>query len=99
VAEGNKIVLETLLKDEGVDAIAAVLLASPKIPPEAYAYLPELSARYPGKPIYTTFTGDRNAYEQVRSYLEQRSIPVFLPLEETLETLHITCRCREAMRR
>ena len=99
VAEGNTIVLETLLKDEGVDAVAAVLLASPKIPPEAYSYLPELSARYPEKPIYTTFTGDRNVYEQVRSYLEQRSIPVFLPLEETLETLHITWRCREAMKR
>jgi len=99
VAEGNKTVLETLLKDEGVDAVVAVLLASPKIPPEAYAYLPELSARYPGKPIYTTFTGDRNVYEQVRSYLEARSIPVFLPLEETLETLHIACRCREAMER
>ena len=99
VAEGNNIVLETLLKDEGVDAVVAVLLASPKIPPEAYAYLPELSARYPGKPIYTTFTGDRNVYEQVRSYLEARSIPVFLPLEETLETLHIACRCREAMER
>jgi acyl-CoA synthetase (NDP forming) len=97
VAEGNKIVVETVLKDEGVDAVAAVLLASPKIPPEAYAYLPELSARYPGKPIYATFTGDRNQYEQVRSYLEERSIPVFLPLEETLETLHIACRCREAL--
>ncbi len=97
VAEGNKIVLETLLQDEGVDAVVAVLLASPRIPPEAYAYLPELSARYSRKPIYTTFTGDRNVYERVRSFLEERSIPVFLPLEETLETLHITCRCREAM--
>jgi acetyltransferase len=99
VVEGNKIVLETLLRDQGVDAIIAVLLASPKIPPEAYSYLPELSALHPEKPIYATFTGDRNVYEQVRSYLEQRSIPVFLPLEETLETLHITCRCREALQR
>jgi hypothetical protein len=82
-----------------VDAIAAILLASPRISPESYSYLPELSARYPHKPIYTTFTGDRYVYEKVRSYLEQRSIPVFLPLEETLETLQITCRCREALNR
>jgi hypothetical protein len=79
--------------------VVAVLLASPKLSPEDYSYLPELSARYPHKPIYVTFTGDRQAYEQARTYLEQHSIPVLIPLEETLETLHITCRCREAMDR
>jgi acetate---CoA ligase (ADP-forming) len=99
IAAGNKIVLETLLKDEGVDAIVPILLASPKLSPESYSYLPELSARYPRKPIYATFTGDRNAYEPVRSYLEEHAIPVFLPLEETLETLSITCQGGEAMNR
>jgi acyl-CoA synthetase (NDP forming) len=97
IVEGNRIVLETLLKDEGVDAVIPVLLASPKIAPEAYAFLPELSAQFSHKPIYVTFTGDRNVYEQVRAFLEQRSIPVFIPLEETLETLLITCQCREKM--
>ena len=84
---------------EGVDAVIPILLASPRVSPEAYSYLPELSARYPHKPIYATFTGDRNIFEQVRSFLESRSIPVFIPLEEALEALHITCRCREALGR
>jgi acetate---CoA ligase (ADP-forming) len=99
IAAGNKMVLETLLKDEGVDAIVPILLASPKLSPESYSYLPELSAQYPHKPIYVTFTGDQNACEQVRSYLEEHSIPVFIPLEETLEALLITCRCGETMQR
>jgi len=99
LVEGNKIVIETLLQDEGVDAVFPILLASPRIPPEAYSYLPDLSARYPHKPIYAAFTGDKNVFEQIRSFLETRSIPVFTALEEALETLQITCRCREAMMR
>jgi hypothetical protein len=71
------------------------LVDSPRIPAEAYGYLPELARRYPQKPIYVSFTGDHQAYAQAREYLEERSIPVFYPLEDIFEVLHVLCYCRE----
>ena len=93
--EGNRTVAETLLQDKGGDALVAVLLASPRIPAEAYGYLPELAKRYPQKPIYVSFTGDYQAYARAREYLEERSIPVFYPLEDIFEMLNVLCYCRE----
>jgi acyl-CoA synthetase (NDP forming) len=93
--EGYRKVMEILLEDQGVDVIIPVLLASPRTPAEAYRFLPELSAKYPHKPIYVSFTGDRPAYDQARTYLEERSIPVFFPVEDIFEVLPILCRCRE----
>ena len=95
--EAYKNVVETLLQDEGVDVVAAILLASPKIPAEEYRFLPELSARYPRKPIYVSFTGDKPSFDRARDFLENRSIPVFVPLEDIFETLQVLCRCHEAM--
>ena len=90
-------VIELLLQDDGVDAVIPILLASPNIPAEQYGYLPELSSKYPHKPIYATFTGDKQSFDQARTFLEQRSIPVFIPLEDALEALQVLCRCREAL--
>lgn len=92
-------VVELLLQDEGVDAVAAILLASPLFSPESYAFLPELAARYPGKPVYATFTGDKQLYEKARVFLEERSIPVFVPLDDIFETLAVLCACREAQQK
>ena len=97
--EAYRAVVEILLQDEGVDVVAPILLASPNIPAEKYGFLPELSTRYPQKSIAVSFTGDKNCYEQAKSFLEERSIPVFFPLEDVFETLEVLCRCREAMNR
>jgi acetyltransferase len=95
--EAYKAVVEILLQDEGVDAVVAILLASPNVPAEKYRFLPELSARHPHKPIYVSFTGDKPAFDRARDFLENHSIPVFVPLEDIFETFQILCRCREAM--
>jgi len=87
--------MEILLQDEGADAIVAILLASPQTPAEAYQFLPELSGKYPHKPIYVSFTGDKPSFDVAREYLEKRSIPVFFPVEDVFEILPILCRCRE----
>ena len=95
--EGYQAVVEMLLQDRSVDVVIPILLASPSIPAERYGFLPELSSCYPQKPIYVSFTGDRQSFEQARAFLEQRSIPVFSPMEEVSETVEILCRCREAL--
>lgn len=97
--EAYRAVVEILLQDEGVDVVVPILLASPNIPAEKYGFLPELSTRYPQKSIYVSFTGDKNCYEQAKAFLEERSIPVFFPLEDVFETLEVLCRCREALHR
>jgi acyl-CoA synthetase (NDP forming) len=97
--EAYKAVVEILMQDEGVDVVVPILLASPNFPAEKYSFLPELSAKYPHKSIYVSFTGDKKSYEQARAFLEERSIPVFVPLEDVFETLEVLCRCREALNR
>jgi acyl-CoA synthetase (NDP forming) len=95
--EGNKQVVELLLQDEGMDAVVPILLASPSIPAGKYSYLPELFSKYPQKPIYVTFTVDKQSFDQAKFFLEHHSIPVFVPLEDAFETLQVLYRCREAL--
>ncbi len=95
--EAYRSVVEILLQDEEVDIVVAILLASPGVPVERYGFLPELSARYPHKSIYVSFTGDKPSFDRARDFLENHSIPVFVPLEDIFETLQVLCRCREAM--
>jgi len=98
-AEAYKTVVEILLKDPGVDVVVPILLASSNIPAQHYGFLPELAYRYPHKPIYVSFTGDKSAFDLARDYLEKFSIPVLTPLEDIFEVLHILCCCRETMER
>jgi acyl-CoA synthetase (NDP forming) len=93
--EAYRKVTEILFADEGVDVIVAILLASPLIPTEAYRFLPEFSGKYPHKPIYVSFAGDKPSYDAARDYLEKHSIPVFASAEDIFEILPILCRCRE----
>ena len=93
--EAYRKVTEILFADEGVDVIVAILLASPGTPMESYRFLPELSRKYPRKPIYVSFTGDKPSFDEARDYLEKHSIPVFSPVEDAFEILPILCRCQE----
>ncbi len=97
--EAYRAVIEVLFQDDGVDMVVAVILASPRLPAEGFRFLPELAARYPHKPIYVGFTGDKRAFDQARDHLEKNSIPVFAPMEDIFEILPALCRCREAMDR
>lgn len=84
-----EVVLEILLREDHSDIIVPILLASPDIPVEEYNFLPELASRYPQKPILISFTGDKMAYEKMRTYLEEKSLPVFYPLEDIFEVLSV----------
>jgi acetate---CoA ligase (ADP-forming) len=98
-AEAYRTVLELLFQDEGVDVLAPILLASPRIQAEQYSFIPELMARFPEKPIYVSFTGEKQSFDLARSFLETHSVPVFASVEEIPEKVEILCRCREVMER
>jgi acetyltransferase len=97
--EAYRTVVEILLEDHEVDVVIPILLASPNVPAENYRFLPDLSAKYPWKTIYVSFTGDKPSFDRAKDYLEKHSIPVFSPLEEIFEMLPTLCRCREVMNR
>jgi len=82
-------VLEILLREDKSDIIVPILLAAPDIPTEEYSFLPELASRYPQKAILISFTGDKLTYEKMRTYLEEKSLPVFYPLEDIFEVLSV----------
>ena len=96
-AEGAKKALKILLNDSNVDGVVAILLATPRIKPEAYSFIPELSAEFPKKPILVTFSGDKQFYEEAKSILEGKGIPVFLRHEDAILSLQVMCRCGEAL--
>jgi len=93
--EAYRAVVEILLQDEGTDVVVPIILASARVAPEKYDFLPELSARYPLKTLYVSFTGDKQVYDRAKAFIEERSVPVFYPLEDAFETLAVVDRCRQ----
>ena len=66
----------------GVAAIGTVLaaLASP-------------SFAQSDKPILIGISGDKESYEAAKTFLENRSVPVYLPVEGACEALSTMYRC------
>ena len=62
-------------------------------------FVVELARRYPEKPIYVTFSGEKKHMEAAKAFLEPRGVPTFPLIEEPVEVLSILSRCRKAMQR
>ncbi len=90
---------EAVLKDPNIDAVVPILLVTDQIGFPSFDFLVELARKYPDKPIYTAFSGQKKHMEAAKAYLEPRGVPTYLLIEEPFETLSILARCREAMDR
>jgi acyl-CoA synthetase (NDP forming) len=62
-------------------------------------FIVELAGKYPEKPIYVTFSGEKKHMEAAKAFLEPRGVPTFPLIEEPFEVLSILARCRQAMER
>jgi len=91
--------MEIVLKDPNIDAVVAILLLTEEtgIPP--LDFVVELAHRYPEKPIYVTFSGDKRHMDAAKAFLEPRGVPTFPLIEDPLEVLSILVKCRRAMLR
>lgn len=91
--------MEAVLKDPNIDAVVAILLLTEEtgIPP--LDFIVELTGRYPAKPIYITFSGDKRHMDAAKAFLEPRGVPTFPLIEDPFEVLSILARCRMAMER
>jgi acyl-CoA synthetase (NDP forming) len=90
---------EAALKDPNIDAVVPILLLTDETGVPPFDFLVDLAAKYPQKPIYVTFTGERKHMEAAKAFLEPRGVPTFQLIEEPFEVLSILVRCRQARER
>ncbi len=91
--------MEAVLKDPNVDAVVPILLLTTDTGVPPLDFIVELAGKYPEKPIYVTFSGDKEHMEAAKAFLEPKKVPTFPLIEEPFEILSILAHCREAMKR
>lgn len=90
---------EAALKDPNIDVVIPILLLTDDTGVPPLDFLVNLARKYPEKPIYVTFTGDRKHMEAGKAFLEPRGVPTFPLIEDPFEVLAILVRCRNFMER
>ncbi len=91
--------IEAVIADDNVDAVATILILAEELGIPNLAFLADIAARHPAKPILVSFSGDRDANEAAKAFLEPRGIATFPRIEDPFKTLDILVRCRRAMER
>jgi acyl-CoA synthetase (NDP forming) len=90
---------EAVLKDPNIDAVVPILLITDDTGVPSLDFLVELARKYPEKPIYVTFSGEKKHMEAAKAFLEPKGVPTFPLIEDPFEVLSILARCRQAMER
>ena len=90
---------EAALKDPNIDAVVPILLLTDETGAPPLDFIVELARKYPHKPIYVTFTGEKKHMDAGKAFLEPLGVPTFPLIEEPFEVLSILTRCRQAMDR
>ena len=88
---------EAVLKDKNIDAVVMILMITEETGVPPMDFIVDLARRYPSKPLYVTFSGQKQHMEAAKAYLEPRGVPTFPLIEEPFEVLSILSRCRRAM--
>jgi len=90
---------EAVLKDANIDAVVMVLMITDETGVPPLDFIVDLAQRYPDKPLYVNFTGQKKHMDTAKAYLEPRGVPTFPLIEEPFEVLSILARCRQALDR
>jgi len=90
---------EAALKDPNIDAVVPILLLTDDTGVPPLDFMVDLAKKYPGKPIYVTFTGEKKHMDAGKAFLEPRGVPTFPLIEEPFEVLSLLARCRRFMER
>jgi acyl-CoA synthetase (NDP forming) len=88
---------EAVLKDDNIDAVVMILMITEETGVPRMDFIVELARRYPTKPLYVTFSGQKQHMDAAKAFLEPRGVPTFPLIEEPFEVLSILARCRKAM--
>ncbi len=90
---------EAVLKDTNIDAVVVILMITDETGVPSLDFIVELARRYPEKPLYVTFSGQKKHMDAAKAFLEPKGVPTFPMIEEPFEVLSILTRCRQAMAR
>jgi len=90
---------EAALKDPNIDAVVPILLLTDETGVPPLGFLVDLAKKYPQKPIYVTFTGEKKHMDAGKAFLEPKGVPTFPLIEEPFEVLSLLARCRKFMER
>jgi acyl-CoA synthetase (NDP forming) len=90
---------EAVLKDDNIDAVVMILMITEETGAPPLDFIVELARRYPEKPLYVTFSGQKRYMDAAKAFLEPRGVPTFPLIEEPFEVLSILARCRNAMQK
>jgi len=88
---------EAVLKDDNIDAVVMILMITEETGVPSMDFIVELAQRYPEKPLYVTFSGQKKQMDAAKAYLEPRGVPTFPLIEQPFEVLSILARCRQAL--
>jgi acyl-CoA synthetase (NDP forming) len=91
--------IEALMKDKNIDAVVPILMLADDVGVPPLDFLVRLANKYPGKPLYVTFSAEKKHMEAAKAFLEPKGVPTFPLIEEPFEVLSILNRCRQAMKR
>ena len=91
--------IEALMKDRNIDAVVPILMLADDVGVPPLDFLVRLANKYPGKPLYVTFSAEKKHMEAAKAFLEPKGVPTFPLIEEPFEVLSILNRCRQAMKR
>lgn len=90
---------EAVLKDINIDAVVMILMITDETGVPPLDFIVELARRYPQKPLYVTFTGQKKHMDAAKAFLEPQGVPTFPLIEQPFEVLSILARCRQAAER
>jgi len=91
--------MEAVLRDSNIDAVVPVLMLTKETELPSFDFIIELAQKYPEKPIFVTFTGEKQYADECKAYLEPRGIATFPEVEQPFEVLAILAHCRRFMNR
>jgi acyl-CoA synthetase (NDP forming) len=91
--------MEAVLKDPNIDAVVTVLMLTEDTGVPSFEFIVDLAKRYPQKPVFVTFSGDKRFEDECRAYIEPLGVPAFTCIEQPFEVLSILSRCALAMNR
>ena len=97
--EGYRLGMEAALGDENVDAVISVLMLTRDGGQTGLDFVPELHKQFPTKPLLIAVSGDRESFDRAKTFLENRSVPVYLPVDGACEALATMHRCAQFMKR
>lgn len=89
--------MEAVLKDPNIDAIVPILMLTKESGIPSYDFIVELAQKYPEKPIFVSFSGDKQYVDECKEYLEPRGVPTFPEIEQPFEVLSMLVRCQSVI--